>query len=98
MAPSKNTISYAYPLCFIFILSTTTLSVAISTSYSSRCSSPSPASDYHTDYVDTLALLRSFQISIGYFSSGGNSLFSADDDYVNPRSFSFVLHGVFRRE
>lgn len=96
MAPSKNTISYAYPLCFIFILSTTTLSVAISTSYSSRCSSPSPASDYHTDYVDTLALLRSFQISIGYFSSGGNSLFSADDDYVNPRSFSFVPHGVFR--
>ncbi|KAL5221649.1 hypothetical protein ABZP36_026362 [Zizania latifolia] len=100
MAPPKIHIpcGCAYHLCLVILLSTTTrLSLAVSTSYSSHCSSPSPASDQHTDHGDALALLRSFQLSTGHFVGGGDNLFSPDGDGLfDRRSLSFVPHGVSR--
>uniref|UniRef100_A0ACD5VTJ6 Uncharacterized protein n=1 Tax=Avena sativa TaxID=4498 RepID=A0ACD5VTJ6_AVESA len=100
--PSPNNPNlYSYHLCFLLLLvsSTTTLSAAISTSYSSLCpSSLTPAQNIHTDVDDTLSLTRSFQISTGHFSGGDGNLFSADDDdlYNSYRSFSLFPHGASR--
>ncbi|KAG8077537.1 hypothetical protein GUJ93_ZPchr0007g5013 [Zizania palustris] len=99
MAPPKSQIPCTYHLSFVvFLCTTTTLSMAVSTSYSSHCSSPSPALDQHTDHGDALALLRSFQLSIGHFVGGGDNLFSPDDGLFDRRrrSLSFVPHGVSR--
>uniref|UniRef100_A0ACD5VJP3 Uncharacterized protein n=1 Tax=Avena sativa TaxID=4498 RepID=A0ACD5VJP3_AVESA len=101
MAPPspKNPNLYSYHLCVLLLVSTTTLSAAISTSYSTLCpSSLTPAQDIQTDHDDILSLTRSFQISTGYFSGGDGNLFSADDDdlYNSYRSFSLFPHGASR--
>jgi hypothetical protein len=98
-APSpKNSSLSSYHLCFLLLVSTSTLSAALTTSsYSSVCLSPKPASDIHTEEDDFLPLTRPFQISTGYFSGGADSLFSADDDpYNSYRSFSLFPHGASR--
>uniref|UniRef100_A0A0D9V441 RING-type E3 ubiquitin transferase n=1 Tax=Leersia perrieri TaxID=77586 RepID=A0A0D9V441_9ORYZ len=92
-------------LCFVLlVLSTTatTLSTAApSGPYSSRCgTSPTPAADQHTDVDDAAALIRSFQITSGFFSGGGaDTLFSAgsyvSDGFARP-SFSLLPHSVSR--
>jgi hypothetical protein len=48
--PPKNPNLYAYHLCFLLVVSTTTLSTALSSSsYSSACPSLKPALDSHTE-------------------------------------------------
>jgi hypothetical protein len=100
MAPPspKNSSLSSYHLCFLLLVSTSTLSAALTTSsYSSVCLSPKPASDIHTEEDDFLPLTRPFQISIGYFSGGADSLFSTDDDpYNSYRSSSLFPHGASR--
>ncbi|KAL5223183.1 hypothetical protein ABZP36_027896 [Zizania latifolia] len=77
-----------------------TLSAALSGPYSSRCASPSPAADQHTDVEDALALLRSFQLSVGFFSGeGGDTLFSPRATNAKGfarNTFSMLPHGVSR--
>ncbi|XP_006646202.1 uncharacterized protein LOC102720480 [Oryza brachyantha] len=99
-------------LCFIllvvFITSATPSAAALSGSYSSRCVSPSPAADQHTDVDDASALLRSFHITSGVFSGEGADILFAPrsfyavsglhqftDGFVR-RSFSLLPHSVSR--
>ncbi|CAM0942804.1 unnamed protein product [Alopecurus aequalis] len=96
--PPKNPSLHAYHLSFLLLVSTATLSAALSSSsYSSACPSLKPASDRHTEPDDVLSLTRSFQTSNGYISGGADSLFSRDDDlYGVYRSFSLFPHGASR--
>ena len=97
--PPKNPNLYAYHLCFLLLVSTTTLSAALSSSsYSPACPTLKPAPDRETEAADVLSLTRSFQMSNGYFSSGADSLFSAPDDefYGVHRSFSLFPHAASR--
>uniref|UniRef100_A0ACD5UHM2 Uncharacterized protein n=1 Tax=Avena sativa TaxID=4498 RepID=A0ACD5UHM2_AVESA len=81
-----------YHICFLVLVSVTTLCAAVPTrSYSSACPSVAPASDRHTDADDALPLAHSFQVYDGHFSGGGgaDSLFSPDDQlHNNYHSFS----------
>ncbi|VAH79096.1 unnamed protein product [Triticum turgidum subsp. durum] len=98
MAPPRN-----HPgllLCLLLLVSTATLSAAVSAaSYSSVCTKLGPADNRHTDGNETLSLTNFFQISTGFFSEGAHGLFSAADDddlYGSYRSFSLFPHGVYR--
>ncbi|XP_047054449.1 uncharacterized protein LOC124660668 [Lolium rigidum] len=103
MAPPSPNNLHSYHFCFLLLVSTSTVSAALTaSSYSALCPSLKPASDSHTEDDDVLSLTRSFQISSGYFSGGfsggADSLFSTGDDLYNRiyRSFSVFPHGASR--
>ena len=76
----------------------TTLAAAVPSSYSSHCSSPSPAPDLPIDVGEDIdELVSSFHLSTGFFSgSGADSLFYPDNGvgFHHP-SFNFNLHDRF---
>uniref|UniRef100_A0ACD5W1Z8 Uncharacterized protein n=1 Tax=Avena sativa TaxID=4498 RepID=A0ACD5W1Z8_AVESA len=98
--PSKYPKIYRHHLCFLLLVSTTTISAALTTpSYSSLCPFLTPASDSHTEADDALSLTSSFHVSTGYFSGGADSLFSTDDGpYSSHGSFSLLPHGASRTD
>jgi hypothetical protein len=54
--PPKNPNLYAYTLCFLLLVSPTTLPASLTTSsYSTVCPSLKPASDSHTEVDDSLS-------------------------------------------
>ncbi|CAD6230339.1 unnamed protein product [Miscanthus lutarioriparius] len=78
----------------------TTLAAAVPSSYSSHCSSPSPAPDLPIDVGEDInELVSSFHLSTGFFSgSGADSVFYPDNGgglHHHHRSFNFNLHDRF---
>ncbi|KAL5227049.1 hypothetical protein ABZP36_015314 [Zizania latifolia] len=97
MAPARRC-SRACRLSFLMqlVLVSAVVVFPAAASSTSRCSNPSPAPKEIPEGNDAAELLRSFQISTGYFS-GGDRLFAPDDEssYI-PRSFSLTPSKVAR--
>jgi len=67
-------------LCFVLVLSVAALSsVVVSATDSSLCAIPSPAPEHVDAGNDTLPLIHSFRLSVGYFSGGEDIHFARDD-------------------
>ncbi|KAG8055864.1 hypothetical protein GUJ93_ZPchr0001g32175 [Zizania palustris] len=98
MAPARRC-SRTFRLSFltqvVLVVSAVVVFPAAASS-TSRCSNPFPATKEIPEGNDAVELLRSFQISTGYFS-GGDRLFAPDDEssYI-PRSFTFTPSKVAR--
>ncbi|KAG8077539.1 hypothetical protein GUJ93_ZPchr0007g4856 [Zizania palustris] len=104
-ALARNHDTSACDLCLIALLlsiTSVTLSATLLGPYSPYCVSPLPAANQHTDVDNVLVLLRSFHLSVGFFSGeGGNTLFSPHPTNGkgftrNTNTFSMLPHGISR--
>uniref|UniRef100_A0A0E0C616 RING-type E3 ubiquitin transferase n=1 Tax=Oryza meridionalis TaxID=40149 RepID=A0A0E0C616_9ORYZ len=100
MAPAKKSprpcCHVSFLLLQLVLLSVIVFPATAAAASTFRCSNPSPVPNEVPEGNDARELLRSFQITTGYFS-GGDRLFAPDDDsaYI-PRSFALSPYKVAR--